>query len=398
MDLYRQKTAKIISKIFTFFKKEKNTLLLIFILGLALRLFGVLNITLSGDNLTHWKIAGEIATKGMFPLLGPRASLTGDFNLGPFYYYLLASPYWLGRGDFRVAIIFFAVLNSLSIPLLYLAAKRWFSKHQSMLISLLFASSAYFIQIQSFPWNPYVLPLFIILSLYFVNKVSEKKYINFFFFAISYAICLQLHATAIFLLPVFIYLLPIRKIPLKYYLLAIGTLVVVNLPWVFVNLTSNFSQIKAGLLIFSPIKSEQCSITSWLATHGNGERCFWYFRNTLFAFRFFSVSIFGINSIPLSLLTMTVTALYFIKTRLKENKYLFVWLLTPILLFLFYSNNIYLHYFLILTPVPFFLLMVYLEKLKTRKGRWILIGNLLYSIIILINLCQYVWSLQLIRG
>jgi 4-amino-4-deoxy-L-arabinose transferase-like glycosyltransferase len=364
----------------------------------VLRLFGVLNITLSGDNLTHWKIAGEIATKGMFPLLGPRASLTGDFNLGPFYYYLLAIPYWLGRGDFRVAIIFFAVLNSLSIPLLYLVAKRWFSKHQSMLISLLFASSAYFIQIQSFPWNPYVLPLFIILSLYFVNKVSEKKYINFFFFAISYAICLQLHATAIFLLPVFISLLPIRKIPLKYYLLGIGTLVVVNLPWVFVNLTSNFSQIKAGLLIFSPIKSEQCSITNWLTTHGNGERCFWYFRNTLFVFRFFSVSIFGINSIPLSLLTMTVTALYFIKTRLKENKYLFVWLLTPILLFLFYSNNIYLHYFLILTPVPFFLLMVYLEKLKTRKGRWILIGNLLYSIIILTNLCQYVWSLQLIRG
>jgi 4-amino-4-deoxy-L-arabinose transferase-like glycosyltransferase len=398
MDLSRKKTNKVISKIFTFFKKEKNTLFLIFILGLALRLSGVLNITLSGDNLTHWKIAGDIATKGIFPLLGPRASLTGDFNLGPFYYYLLAIPYWLGRGDFRAAIVFFALLNSLSIPLLYFVAKRWFSKYQSMLISLLFACSAYFIQIQSFPWNPYVLPLFIILSLYFINKVSEKKYINFFFFAISYAICLQLHATAIFLLPVFIYLLPIRKIPLKYYLFGIGTLVVVNLPWVFVNLTSNFSQIKAGLLIFSPIKSEQCSITSWLVNHGKGERCFWYFRNTLFAFRLFSVSIFSINSIPLSLLTMTIVALYFIKTRLKENKYLFVWLLTPILLFLFYSNNVYLHYFLILTPVPFFLLMVYLEKLKTRKGRWILSGNLLYSIIILINLYQYVWSLQFIRG
>jgi hypothetical protein len=388
MDLFRQKASHII---------KGNALLLIFTLGLMLRLLGLLDITLAGDNLLHWRIAGDI-TKGIFPLLGPRASLTGDFNLGPFYYYLLAIPYWIGRGDFRVAVIFFAVLNSLSIPLLYLVSKRWFSKTQSLKVSLLFAVSAYFIQIQSFPWNPFVLPLFIIVSLYFINKIDKKHYYNFIFACISYGICLQLHATALFLLPVFIYLLPVKKIPLKYYLSGIGMLLIANFPWILANLSANFSQVKVAFLILSQGRTEQCSFSGWLGNHGNGERCFWYLRNTLFAGRFLAVSVFGFNSIPLALLSLLAVAAYFIKTKFKEHRYLLVWLLVPVVLFLFYTNSIYLHYFIILTPVPFFLLMVFLEKLEKKKIKWILAANLLYLLVIVVNLCQYVWSLQFVRG
>jgi len=389
MELFRQKAVNVLSG---------RAILIIFALGLALRLLGLLNVTLAGDNLVHWRIAGDIVTKGIFPLLGPRASLTGDFNLGPLYYYLLALPYWFGRGDFRVAIIFFALLNSLSIPLLYLAAKRWFSKTLALRISLLFAVSAYFVQIQSFPWNPFVLPLFIIASLYFINKIDKKHYYNFIFACISYAICLQLHATAVFLLPVFIYLLPVKKLPLKFYLLGLGAIVLIGFPWIFANLSDNFSQLKAAFIIFSQGRTEQCSLISWLGSHGNGERCFWYLRNTLFAGRFLAVSVFGFNSIPLALLSLLAVAVYFIKTKFKENRYLLVWLLVPVILFLFYSNSIYLHYFIILTPVPFLLLMVFLEKIEKKKGKWILAAKLLYLLIIIVNLSQYVWSLQFVRG
>lgn len=398
MDLFRQKTTEIIKEIRKFLKNEKQLLLLIFIFGLVLRLTGLVNIQLAGDNLTHWKIAGEIATKGILPLLGPRASITGNFNLGPFYYYFLSIPYWLGRGDFRMAIIFVAILNSISILLLYLVAKRWFSGMQSLRISFLFACSAYFIQIQSFPWNPYLLPLFIIISLYFINKVNEGKYLNLFFLAVSYAVCLQLHATAIFLLPVFLYILPLRKIPLKYYLFGVITLLVANSPWIWANLTTNFSQIKAIFIIFNQGAVQQCSLSSWLTSHGNGERCFWYFRNTLFVFRFFGASIFNVNNIIFGLVGLLITLFYFLKTGFKEYRFLLVWIVTVIVLFLLYSNVIYLHYFLILTPVPFLLLVIVLEKLAKRKGNWIYLANGLYLLVILFNLCQYVWSLQFTRG
>jgi 4-amino-4-deoxy-L-arabinose transferase-like glycosyltransferase len=398
MDLFRQGTTKIIIKSRVFLQKEGKVLLIIFVLGLVLRLLGLLNITFAGDNLLHWKIAGEIVNKGMIPLLGPRASLTGDFNLGPFYYYLLAVPYWLGGGNFKMAVIFFAVLNSLSIPLLYVVAKRWFSKLQSFKISLLFACSTYFIQIQSFPWNPYVLPLFIIISLYFIAKIRERKYFYFIFLSISYAICLQLHATAIFLLPILVYLLPLRKIPLKHYFSGLILLLIANSPWIWVNFTTNFSQIKAAELILSSGKIEQCSLIAWLSNHGNGERCFWYFRNTLFAFRFLNTSLFDSNNVLLAIASLILVSLYFIKTKLKENRYLFVWLFAPIFLYLFYSNSIYLHYFLILTPVPFFLLILFLGKVEKKGRNWTLAANCLYLLVIVINLCQYVWSLQFVRG
>jgi 4-amino-4-deoxy-L-arabinose transferase-like glycosyltransferase len=398
MDILRQKAAKILKRTLIIFKKEKHLLLAIFILGLLLRLTGLLNITLAGDNLLHWRIAGEIVTKGASPLLGPRASITGDFNLGPFYYYLLAIPYWLGRGDFRAAIVFFAFLNSLSIPLLYLVAKRWFSKWQSLKISFLFVCSAYFIQIQSFPWNPYALPFFIILCLYFINKIHQRKFLNFIFLSLSYAICLQLHATAIFLLPIFIYLLPLKKIPLRHYLLGLSLFLSFNLPWIWVNLVSNFSQTRAAFFIFNQDNTKHCSFISWLANHGNGERCFWYFRNTLFAFRFLTVSLFDINNVFLALLGMATIALYFIKTKLRENRYLFVWFFVPMLLFLFYSNSIYLHYFLILTPLPFLLFVALLNKIENKGKQWAFIANALYILVIAINLLQYVWSLQFVRG
>jgi hypothetical protein len=389
MDLFRKQTAKILK----YFKKEKRLLILILFLGLILRLFGLLNITLAGDNLLHWKIAGEIATHGFLPLLGPRASITESFNLGPLYYYLLAIPYFLGEGNFKIAIIFFAILNSLSIFVLFYVAKRWFSKIDSLKICLLYAVSSYYVQIQSFPWNPNVLPLFIILCLYFVNKVFEKKFLNIIFFAICFGICLQLHATAIFLLPVFIYLMNFKKVPLKYYLLGGVFIIAVNFPWILVNLTTNFSQIKAAQSIFISTKAEQCSILNWVANHGNGEKCFWYLRNTLLSFRFLTVSIFGINSIPLALLGMGITLWYFVKTQFKENIYLLFWATLIAACFLFYSNNIYLHYFIIMTPLPFFLIVTYFKKIK-----WKPVVNGLFISIIIINLIQYFWSLQFLRG
>lgn len=398
MDLFRQRTTQILKRAYGIFKKEKQLLLLIFTLGLFLRILGLLNVTLAGDNLMHWKIAGEIATRGKFPLLGPRASITGDFNLGPFYYYFLAIPYWLGQGNFKIAVVFVSLINSFSIPLLYVASRRWFSKWQSLKISLLFACSAYFLQIQSFPWNPYLMPFFIIFSLYFINKVHEGKFVNFIFLTISYAICLQLHATSIFLLPVFIYLLPVRKIPLRYYLLGLSLFLTMNMPWIWTNLTSNFSQIKAVFVIFGQGRLEQCSLAIWLFHHGHGERCFWYFRNTLFAFRFLTVSLFDLNNVLVALLSLGTVAMYFIKTKFKENRYLFVWLFIPILFFLFYSNSIYLHYFLILTPLPFFLFIKLLSKLEKFGRSGMLIGRTIFILTIMLNIVEYIYSLQFIRG
>ncbi len=96
----------------------------LFTIGFLLRVTGLINTTLAGDFHYHWSVAGEIATRQEFPLLGPSASVNDQFHLGPLYYYLLSLPYILGRGNFQVAIIFFSFLNSLSIVVFYAASRN----------------------------------------------------------------------------------------------------------------------------------------------------------------------------------------------------------------------------------------------------------------------------------
>lgn len=393
MDLNKQKI-----EFFKKWRKEYKLLLLIFLFGLSLRLLGLINISLAGDNLLHWKIAGDIAGKGIFPLLGPKASINANFNLGPFYYYLLSIPYFIGHGNFKVAVVFFSVLSSLSIVLLYFVSLRWFSKKHSLEISLLYATSAYMISIGNFPWNPYILPLFILLSLYFINKIKDGKFYYLSFFSLSYSFCLQAHATSIFLLPVFLYLLPFKKLPAKHIFLSLLTLILANFPWIYFSITTNFSQINAALSIFFQTKNEQCSFSYWFINHGHGEHCFAYFRNTLFAFRFITMSLFNTTNILVVFLSVVIIAAFFIKTKIKENKFLLIWLLIPILIFLTYSNFIYLHYFLILTPLPFFLFVAILSKIEKYNIKELSLSVYVIFLLVIFNIFQYINSLGFPRG
>jgi hypothetical protein len=213
-----------------------------------------------------------------------------------------------------------------------------------------------------------------------------------------WGISIQLHATALFLLPVFAYLLPLKKISVKQYLLGLTAFLIVNSSWLYVNLTTNFSQMKEAILIFSSGPTGNCTFSYWLLNHGHGERCFAYLRNTLFAFRFMTMSLFNSENMILVFSAMIITILYFIKAQMSEKKILLVWLGIPIGLFLFYSSGIYLHYFLILTPLPFFLLVKLLAKLNKFGRKGILLGKAIIILTIILNIVGYIYSLQFIRG
>lgn len=384
-------------KLIEWLNKNKLLLLICFI-GLSLRLLGLINIKLAGDNVVHWQVAGSIVKEGVFPLLGPSASVNDKFHLGPFYFYLLAIPYLLGQGNFRIAVIFFSLLNTISIFILYLVSTRWFSTRQSLQITALYAFSAYIVSIQNFPWNPYVLPFFIIFSLYLIVKIREGKCFYFPLLCMFFSACLQIHATAVFLLPVFIYLLPIRKIAFKYYVFGLLIFLISISPWLYADLISNFSQTRAALTIFQQGKSQDCSFAAWIVYHGHGEYCFSYFRNTLFAFRLITMSLFNTQNIIFVFLTIFAIALYFWKEKMFRKKLALIWLISQLFLFLFYSSNIYLHYFLILIPIPFFIFVGLLSMLDKIGKRKYFLSNFIFLLILIINIMQYLYSLRFSRG
>ena len=196
--------------------KSKNILFLIILAGLVLRLLGLTNINLGGDFEYHWSVAGSIARGENYPLLGPGASISEDFHLGPFYYYLLSIPYILGGEDYRVAIIFFSVVNSATIFLLYKLVSEWFDEKNSLRISALFAFSSFMITTGNFPWNAYLIPFLVILSLYLLMKLRQGR--SFYLLALIsvVALGLQSHATFAFLVPLILLNIPYKKIVIQW--------------------------------------------------------------------------------------------------------------------------------------------------------------------------------------
>jgi len=219
-------------------------------------------------------------------------------------------------------------------------------------------------------WNPYFTPLLLILLLYSFQKPNSKVWAVFS--GLSISVLLHLHFSNWLLVPLYGYFL--YKLYLKNKLNAFinfFSALLIFLPYAFF-LFKDISIVE--LLPF--FKLENCNFSYWLVNHGQGERCFSYFRNSLFILRLFSFSIFG--SMNLLLLVLSVLMIFYFSKFIdlqKKMEYIF-WLFFPWLALLFYSGNVYLHHFLFLMPLALMVFGKVVDNLlSTRKNiAWLIIG------------------------
>jgi len=377
---------------------SQHILIILFAIGFILRITGLFNITLAGDFEFHWCIAEKIVIEGFTPLLGPTASVNDALHLGPFYYYLLSIPYALGGGNYKIAIIFFSLLNSLSIFVLFYALKHWFTDSTSLKITSLYTFSAYMISVQNFPWNPYVLPTLITLILFLIAKIQKKEFSYIPALAVTMGLSIQSHATALFLFPVVILLLPLKKIPHRFIILGLFSFLLTMSSWIYVDVTSNFSQTKEALAVFQPSETTDCSLTHYIKNHGNGERCFGQIRNSIFVARMFTTSLFNTRNLLIVSIFSLLSAYFILKEKFKQKYLILLWVGIPWILYLFYSSNVYLHYFLIFFPIPFILCTLILEKISSINSKTHFLSNVLFYLILILNLVITIQQLPIMRG
>ncbi len=153
---------------------------------------------------------------GELPLLGPRAGATdvsaGFLRLGPAFYYF---QYTAGKifnsvqpDVFAYPDLFFSILT---IPLLYLFSRLYFSKTHSLCVAAMYALSFIVIQYSRFAWNPNSLLFFTLLAFYGLLKFLRtenfrKKIIFAAIAAIGIGIGSQLHFLGLFCLPAITFL------------------------------------------------------------------------------------------------------------------------------------------------------------------------------------------------
>jgi 4-amino-4-deoxy-L-arabinose transferase-like glycosyltransferase len=339
----------------------KNWILVgILVIGIFLRFYRFEGfVTFLGDQGRDAIVIKRILTGEHFPAIGAPTSI-GQVYLGPFYYYFIAS--WLLLFNYNpiglaVGVAFF---SSLYLLINYLIVKELFDK-KIALISTIFLSFSYvLIDFSRFSWNPNLLPLFTLLTIYFVIKSLKTN--KWYFFALSGAFLsfsIQLHYLALFLIPPIgiLYLLSLLT-PVKRsfkqlisqfpnLFTCLFSFIFFSSPLIVFDLRHNFLNSRLFLALF------QSSGTS-LLTKFNGLFDSFYYLN-LYSFNINLNKFF----VYLLLLFLFIILFTLIKKRSNLKIFLFIFLLTISGMSL-YSGPKHPHYFGILYPLYYIVISYFI--------------------------------------
>jgi len=169
----------------------------ILLLGFFLRFYHLKALAMFiGDQGRDYLVAKEILVNHRFPLIGPQTSIPWIY-LGPFFYYFLAIFLWLGKFDPVWPAYGTALFGVFTIYLIYLLGKKIKNEETGLLASFFYAISPYAVLQSRVSLHPSILPFFVILYLIFLLKFNLLGQI------LSFLIAVQLHLSAILLLPIF---------------------------------------------------------------------------------------------------------------------------------------------------------------------------------------------------
>lgn len=344
-------------------------------------------VTFLGDQGRDAIIIKRILTLEHWPAIGAPTSV-GQVYLGPFYYYFIAP--WLLLFNFQPVGLAFgvAVFSSLYLLINYFIIKDLFDKKVALISTIFLSFSAVLIDFSRYSWNPNLLPLFTLLTVYFVIKSLQKN--KWYFFALSGAFLsfsIQLHYLALFLFPPISLMMGyflinnfknIKKMIFNFSLL-IFNFFLFSSPLIIFDLRHQFLNSKLFLALF------QSSGTS-LSTKYNSFFDSFYYLN-LYSFNI------GLNKFFVYLLLFFLFIILFtlIKKASNLKTFLFIFLLT-ILGMSLYSGPKHPHYFGVLYPLYFIIISYFISF---PKSSWEKILTIIFIVgFIFLNIQNYYFLLN----
>ncbi len=153
------------------------------------------------DALVIWKLWHE----GKLFLIGPVTGLRGIF-LGPFYYYLIAPMYLIGRGNPIYPAVFLSLLSTLALFVIYYTGWKMHSRVAGLIAATIGGFSYYIILTSRWLSNPNPILLSSSLLLLSMWEIVDNKSKNWWVVA-AFLIGISLHfesASAVFYIPVFV--------------------------------------------------------------------------------------------------------------------------------------------------------------------------------------------------
>lgn len=428
-------TERIFKKVAEIFKKTPSSSWIIFfivLIGIFLRTYNFhdwlrFSMDQSRDAMI---ISNALEGKSELPLLGPLAGGT-DFHLGPAYYYFsFLSATLFGNYPDKMAYpsLIFSIL---SMPLLYLFMKEYFSGKISLILTAIMSVSYFAVINSRFSSNPNLTPFFVLLFLYSFSKLISGQNKNSIWWSVlvglSLGIGIQLHATLLIIMPVcavifFAYFLKRSSLPaLKHILVALLIFMTVNVTQIISEMRTNrkntrqfFSglteksggknsminnisnilscQFKANASIISSTQEiENCSKGIDFNIKTGSKELYDDIKNRILRRTTYSLNISFV--LIFSLVGYFLAIYYFRKDKdAKKRIFLGMFLVfnsVSLLVMLPIANYLYVGYFIILLFVPFVFLGLWLKFLEEKfqiKGKRI--GLCLVTVLVILS----VWS------
>lgn len=372
----------------------------IFLISLFLRIFNISHyISFHQDQVRDLFYIKNYFEQGKLILLGPKASV-GNFFLPPFWYYLMSIAYVFSKSPLAPAVLT-AFLSAVTSVVVFLFVKRYFGIRLGFLAAVLFAVSPLAIEYSRFAWNPNPIPLFAILTLFFLYRfIFEKDERSFYWGTVSANLAFQLHYQGLVVLTFFfVYIMFLKKFTLKRFINFVFLNLLLILPFIFYELQNNFKN-TSGIINFL-IASQSATKLKFLGIPFFIKFIAKDFSEFLSRVLFFKNQTLGYAALFILLSTLAIKTLKLNRQNRYDKPIVLFFILSFIMLF-FYKNSLIDFYLLFLIPVViiYFVLLLnnrFNEKFTLFFTFFIILINLIQSPTFGIFDKTYIWLNESIK-
>lgn len=223
-------------------------LILILIVASFLRFYN-----LSGRSTFEWDQerdhqAVSLMLKEKKPLLvGPVTQGQGGFMLGPLYYYLLIPAYLIFSGDPLAQPVTSLILDLVVIVSLYFLGNRLRRPPFGLIVSTLWAFSAYTVRLSFVSWNVSLVPLYTLGSLVIGHLLSLRFRSSYLVLALFWwGLSWHVHPSVAIQIPLALWLTRrhLSHLPLREWSRAVLAFCLPLLPWALFDFRHEFTNSK----------------------------------------------------------------------------------------------------------------------------------------------------------
>lgn len=189
----------------------------VFLIGIFLRFYHLSELAMFvGDQGRDYLAARDILINQRLTLIGPQTSIPW-LHLGSIFYYFLALFLWLGNFNPVWPIYGTALFGVLAIYLIYVLGKNLFNQKVGLIAAFFYAISPFAILQSRISLHPSIYPVFVIIFLWSLGRLLKRgdgegdgedegndgrKY--WVWLTISFLVAIQLHLSAVLLIPIFV--------------------------------------------------------------------------------------------------------------------------------------------------------------------------------------------------